>query len=121
MYCVMRKILTDILKRKVLIQFYVRKFWNTLLMIKRLGNINKVLKVNGYLIIFGSFHICPNEAPARLQKIYFYGLKNILERNNFELISAFQWGATFSPVFIFYYSLLRIFFMFSKSRIEKSD
>ncbi len=85
------------------------------------SNINKVLKVNGYLIISAPFTYVLHEAPHDYRRYTFYGLKNILERNNFELISAFSMGATFSSGFyIFYYSLLKSFFYVLKKAGLKS-
>ena len=78
---------------------------------KVISNINLILNKDGYLIISAPFTYVLHEAPHDYRRYTLYGLKNILEENNFEVKSIFSMGATFSSGFyIFYYSLIKIFF-----------
>lgn len=76
---------------------------------KVISNINLILKNTGYLIISAPFTYVLHEAPHDYRRYTMYGLKSILEENNFEVKSIFSMGATFSSGFyIFYYSLIKI-------------
>ncbi len=78
---------------------------------KVMNNINMVLKTGGSLIISAPFTYVLHEAPYDYRRYTLYGLKNILERNNFEVKSAFSAGASLSSgFFIFYYTLKKILF-----------
>lgn len=78
---------------------------------KVISNINKILKKDGALIISAPYTYVTHEAPHDYRRYTYYGLKDILEINNFEVLSAFSMGATFSSgLFIFYYSLQKIFY-----------
>ncbi|MCY7363096.1 MAG: class I SAM-dependent methyltransferase [Ignavibacteria bacterium] len=84
---------------------------------KVIRNINKVLKINGTLLISVPYIYVTHEPPFDYRRYTVYGLKNILERNNFEVTNVFSMGATFSSwFFIFYYSLVKsVFFVFKKA------
>lgn len=74
-------------------------------------NINKILRTGGSLIISAPFTYVLHEAPHDYRRYTAYGLKNILEKNGFEVKTTFSMGGTFSSGFyIFYYSLTKIFF-----------
>lgn len=78
---------------------------------KTVSNINLLLKKEGYIIISAPFTYVLHEAPHDYRRYTLYGLTKILEDHNFEIRSAFSMGATFSSGFyIFYYSLIKIFF-----------
>ncbi|HMS64860.1 MAG TPA: methyltransferase domain-containing protein [Ignavibacteria bacterium] len=79
-------------------------------------NINKILKHNGNLIISAPYTYVTHEAPHDYRRYTYYGLKDILEKNGFEVKSVFSMGASFSSFFfIFYYTLKKIFFYSLKS------
>jgi len=90
---------------------------------KVVENISRILKDDGTLIISTPFIYVLHEAPHDNRRYTFYGLKNILERNNFEIQSAFSMGGTLSSgFFIFYYSLTKIFYYsFKKIGINSLD
>ncbi len=78
---------------------------------KVMQNISKILKTDGNLIISAPFTYVLHEAPHDFRRYTLYGLTNILERNNFEVKSAFSMGGTFSSGFyIYYYALTKIFY-----------
>ncbi len=78
---------------------------------KVVANINKVLKIDGNLIISAPFTYVLHEAPHDYRRYTLYGLKNILESNGFEVLSILSIGGTISSGFyIFYYSITKIFF-----------
>ncbi len=78
---------------------------------KVISNINLILKNKGYLIISAPFTYVLHEAPHDYRRYTMYGLKSILEDNSFEVKSILSMGATYSSgFFIFYYSLIKIFF-----------
>ncbi len=78
---------------------------------KAISNIYNVLKENGTLIISVPFTYVMHEAPYDYRRYTYYGIKDILEQNKFEIRSVFSMGATFSSgFFIFYYSAVKIFF-----------
>lgn len=82
---------------------------------KVISNINRILKNNGCLIISAPFTYVLHEAPHDYRRYTVFGLKNIIEENNFEIKSVFSMGATLSSgFFIFYYSLLKIFLFILK-------
>lgn len=75
-----------------------------------ISNINKILKLNGNLIISAPYTYVTHEAPYDYRRYTYYGLKDILEKHSFEVKAVFSMGATFSSIFfIFYYSLTKMF------------
>ncbi|MBK8551338.1 MAG: class I SAM-dependent methyltransferase [Ignavibacteria bacterium] len=84
---------------------------------KVIENINKVLKKNGNLIISAPFTYVLHEAPHDYRRYTLYGLKNILENNNFEVKSGFSMGVTFSSGFFIYYYALKKTFYYSLKKI----
>lgn len=77
---------------------------------KVVSNIYKVLKPGGSLLISVPFTYVMHEAPHDYRRYTYYGIRDILEKNGFEVKSAFSMGATFSSwFFIFYYSSVKIF------------
>ena len=88
---------------------------------KVISNINTILKPGGSLIISTPFTYVLHEAPHDYRRYTYYGLRKILEENNFKVNSAFSMGGTFSSgLYIFYYSLTKIFFYALKSIGMKS-
>jgi SAM-dependent methyltransferase len=78
---------------------------------KVVQNINKLLNTDGNLLISAPFTYVLHEPPHDYRRYTLYGLKSILEENGFEVKSIFSMGATFSSMFyIFYYSLVKMFF-----------
>ncbi|HMQ68397.1 MAG TPA: class I SAM-dependent methyltransferase [Ignavibacteria bacterium] len=83
---------------------------------KVISNISTILKPGGTLIISTPFTYVLHEAPHDYRRYTYYGLRKILEENNFKVMSAFSMGGTFSSgLYIFYYSLTKIFFYALKS------
>ena len=83
---------------------------------KVIENIRKILKPGGTLIISTPFTYVLHEAPHDYRRYTYYGLRKILEDNDFIVKSVFSIGGTFlSGLYIFYYSLTKIFFYTFKS------
>lgn len=82
---------------------------------KVIENIQKILKPGGTLIISTPFTYVLHEAPHDYRRYTYYGLRKILEDNSFKVNSVFSMGGSFSSgLYIFYYSLTKIFFYASK-------
>ncbi|MBL8007258.1 MAG: methyltransferase domain-containing protein [Ignavibacteria bacterium] len=78
-------------------------------------NAGMILKEGGHLLISAPFTYVMHEPPHDFRRYTFYGLKDILERNNFQILSAFSMGATFSSgLYIFYSSIMKIFYFILK-------
>ncbi len=78
---------------------------------KVINNIYNVLKSKGALIISVPFTYVMHEAPHDYRRYTYYGIRDILEKNGFEIKSVLSMGGTFSSwFFIFYYSTVKIFF-----------
>jgi len=78
---------------------------------KVVGNINKILKQDGYLLVSVPFTYVLHEKPHDYRRYTVFGLQSILETNGFEVLSVVSLGGTFSSgFFILYYSVTKIFF-----------
>lgn len=79
-----------------------------------LKELNRVLKHGGKLLITCPFAICEHEVPNDFARYTSYGLKDLLQRNGFEIITFEKAGTaseTISQIFIsyFYSGILRKF------------
>ncbi len=88
---------------------------------KVMGNINKVLKLNGILLLSAPFTYVLHEAPHDYRRYTIFGLTNLLESNGFEIVSVYSMGGSFSSgFFVFYYTFTKIFhYIFKKAGLEK--
>lgn len=78
---------------------------------KVIENVNLLLKENGYLVISAPFTYVLHELPHDYRRYTYFGLKNLLEENQFEVLSVHSMGGVFSSgFFIWYYALMKIFY-----------
>lgn len=88
---------------------------------KVVKNINFVLKAGGNLILSAPFTYVLHEKPHDYRRYTMFGLRDILEKNNFRINSVISMGGTFSSgFFIFYYSFTKIFFFLFKKAGAKN-
>lgn len=87
---------------------------------KVISNVNKLLKPGGSLLISSPFIYVLHEPPYDHRRYTSYGLKKLLEENDFEVTGMHSLGGTYSSAFmIFHAALLKIFyFIFKKAGLK---